>query len=248
MCNLETIPKIAGIYKLTNLVNGKIYIGKSVNLYVRTLQHRQEASRPARRSYPISKAIQKYGWDNFELVILETCPNLSKQDILLREAVWIEKYHSTDKEKGYNIAHHSNDCSGIVRSIETRILMSQIAKERCKKYHPWTGRRHSLETKTKMSQSAKERLKNGVSDITRNKISFASRLQNRENFKKQIKQIDRQTGQIIKIWNGIVDATISFGRPKNRSSAIWAACNNYVSPSNKQSSRKTAFGFYWDYV
>ena len=81
------------IYKITNCVNGKIYIG----LTTRTLELRwKEHCR--HNNQVIDKAIQKYGKDNFSLEILEEC-----SDELLdeREKYWIKDYDSF--KKGYNI-------------------------------------------------------------------------------------------------------------------------------------------------
>jgi len=55
--------KLGSIYSLTNKVNGKCYIGKTVNWSKRMSNHRTEArtGSPAR----IHAAIRKYGWENF---------------------------------------------------------------------------------------------------------------------------------------------------------------------------------------
>lgn len=56
------------IYKITNLINGKIYVGQTKRtLKARIYQHihRSESA--------ISLAIQKYGWENFKAEIIEEC-------------------------------------------------------------------------------------------------------------------------------------------------------------------------------
>lgn len=53
-----------GIYMITNKLDGKKYIGKSVRLHTRWNEHKRATSNTA-----ISKAIRKYGVDNFEFQV-----------------------------------------------------------------------------------------------------------------------------------------------------------------------------------
>lgn len=54
------------IYKITNALNGKMYIGKtSSTIEERWKEHRQEATRQSKKHRPLYSAIQKYGADNF---------------------------------------------------------------------------------------------------------------------------------------------------------------------------------------
>ena len=57
-----------GIYKITNKINGKIYIGQSNDIKRRFLEHTY------RDKLPIDIAIKKYGKENFSFEILEECP------------------------------------------------------------------------------------------------------------------------------------------------------------------------------
>ena len=85
------------VYMHKNKINGKIYIGQTKNL-------KDRWSRQGERYKGCSHfyaAIQKYGWDNFEHIILEK--NISEKDIEKKEQYWISFYHSNDKEKGYNL-------------------------------------------------------------------------------------------------------------------------------------------------
>lgn len=86
----------AGIYKITNLVSNKSYIGKSKNIEYRW---QQECTQHTHRA--ISIALDKYGKDLFKWEIIEIIP-LEKYDLLSneRERYWIQ-YYNTYKE-GYN--------------------------------------------------------------------------------------------------------------------------------------------------
>lgn len=67
--------KCTGIYKITNLLNKKVYIGQSKNIHIRIKEHLRSTIDPARKDYNVSIhcAIRKYGIDAFQLEILETC-------------------------------------------------------------------------------------------------------------------------------------------------------------------------------
>ena len=53
------------VYKFTNKVNGKIYIGKTINWKRRMCKHKSSAKKP---KYYFGRALRKYGFDNFEIV------------------------------------------------------------------------------------------------------------------------------------------------------------------------------------
>jgi len=79
------------IYKVTNRVNGKIYIGKD------------EASKPSYYGSGklIRRAIQLYGKDNFRKEIIEEVEG--RELLCKREIYWIAFYNSIDRKIGYNI-------------------------------------------------------------------------------------------------------------------------------------------------
>ena len=95
---------ICGIYKITNLVNGKIYIGESVDVHRRISQHkkigRSKNGYKRDKNKPLYRALKKYGIDNFSFEIIEKC---SSDDRFEREKYWISYYDCTTKSgKGYN--------------------------------------------------------------------------------------------------------------------------------------------------
>ena len=84
----------AGIYKITNLINNKVYIGQSQDIETRWQTH----CRPSSCSV-IANAIRKYGKNNFSFEILEKC---SIDDLDDREEYYMHKYNSI-VPNGYNI-------------------------------------------------------------------------------------------------------------------------------------------------
>ena len=92
MNHWDTVKKVRGIYKVTNKINGKVYIGQSVDIGRRWRQHMT-----AEDDIYFHKAIQKYGVDNFIWEVIEKC---KKSELDERESYWIEYYDSYNK--GYN--------------------------------------------------------------------------------------------------------------------------------------------------
>lgn len=89
-----------GIYKITNLVNQKSYIGQSRRIEVRWKEE-QAASQNVNSvayNYLLSRAFRKYGLDNFSFEIIEVC---NKEELNDREKYWIKYYHSFGSD-GYN--------------------------------------------------------------------------------------------------------------------------------------------------
>ena len=85
------------IYQITNIVNGKIYIGQTCDLKRRLFEHKCCKNKKT----IISKAVRKYGWENFEIKILEKC---KKSIVNVREIYYIKKYKSLSKYGlGYNM-------------------------------------------------------------------------------------------------------------------------------------------------
>lgn len=88
-----------GIYKITNLINKKCYIGCSKNIEHRWISHKSESilENNPQYNYSIHKAFRKYGLDNFSFEIIE----LTSEDLLFQqEKYWINYYNSYNE--GYN--------------------------------------------------------------------------------------------------------------------------------------------------
>ena len=88
-----------GIYKITNKVNGKVYIGQSDNIERRWKNHKKDAFWPNSHvyNYPLYRAMRKYGLDNFLFEILEKC---KKEELNQKEVSYIAQYDSF--RNGYN--------------------------------------------------------------------------------------------------------------------------------------------------
>lgn len=137
------------IYKTTNLINGKFYVGKD------------EKNNPDYygSGLILNKAIEKYGKENFTKEILETC--LSKEELNEREIYWISKLNATID--GYNIA--LGGAGGDTYSMNPNL--HNIKEKLTGENNHFYGRKHSEETKRKISESqiGREAWNKGKKDI-----------------------------------------------------------------------------------
>lgn len=95
--NLVYSERLIGIYKITNEVNGNIYIGQSVNLITRLISHRNNYKNPKLEGKALYKAIKKHGLENFSIEILEICSINELNDF---EKLYIEIHQAYTN--GYN--------------------------------------------------------------------------------------------------------------------------------------------------
>lgn len=86
------------IYKHTNLINGKVYIGQTCQLPEKRFGKNGNGYKGCRYFY---NAIECYGWNNFKHEILENNLSHEKADIL--EQQYIKKYKSNNPDYGYNL-------------------------------------------------------------------------------------------------------------------------------------------------
>lgn len=92
------------IYKVTNKINGKIYIGQTVNFERRKRDHIYASKKIKSKGEVFHKAIHKYGEDNFEWEIIDNCK--TPEDATMLESKYIIEYNSCisfDKSNGYNV-------------------------------------------------------------------------------------------------------------------------------------------------
>lgn len=114
---------MALIYKITNLINNKIYIGKTKrDLNTRWLEHCRDAKNYQENNNPLHAAIKKYGKENFIYEILED--NISEQELNEREKYYIKYYNSKSHDLGYNVTDGGD--GGQTSSILTAEVVNEI--------------------------------------------------------------------------------------------------------------------------
>lgn len=92
-----------GIYKITNKINGKTYIGQSVNIKQRWAEHKANLRNNKHENPYLQNAWNKYGENNFTFKVIEECEQSELDD---KEIYWISEYCSYkdfENSKGYNM-------------------------------------------------------------------------------------------------------------------------------------------------
>lgn len=218
------------VYKITNNINGKMYIGKTqyADANKRWKEHLSDAKKSKNANRPIYKAINKYGPENFTF---ETIYEHSEPECLsLMEKQYIEQfrtyvgyvdcngYNATlggDGKSYLNLDHadvarvHLENCCDLRKTAESFGVDSGTIKKILQYYNiPWKS--HEIITQ-----------------------------QNAASYHNGIYQIDINTLEILNIFNTVKEANIYFGK-KPSSSNIGNACHKYNGVYK-------AYGYYWCY-
>lgn len=137
--------RIPVIYKITNLVNEKIYIGSAKSLYRRHSEYKRVESPKYKASRPIEHAIKRDGFKSFVFEIVEEVDDVAM--LIEREQYWIDALKPFDPKIGYNMCRVANSTIGLKYSDETKLKISEKAR----------GRKASGDTRKKLSESLRMR-------------------------------------------------------------------------------------------
>ena len=137
------------IYLTTCLVNGKIYIG----------QHEISKNKQNNKEYLGSgtlfkRALEKYGKENFKRKILKLC--FTEHELTIWEHVYIKKYHSQDKNIGYNIASGNVNTSDY-NPTKLPEVRKKISKTKTGQISSFKGKKHSEISRKRLSVSTSKR-------------------------------------------------------------------------------------------
>ena len=108
-----------GIYKITNKINGMVYVGQSVHIKRRFQEHIKKSS----NSQKIDQAINEFGKEAFNFEIIEEC---QKTELDAKENYWIQYYNSI-YPNGYNIVENNITIHTLYRT--NKIDVENIQKD-----------------------------------------------------------------------------------------------------------------------
>lgn len=170
------------IYKVINLINGKVYIGLTVEtLSIRKSKHIWDANRGSNQYF--HNALRKYGVENFKWEIIKVCKDI---DELNEQEVYYIAFYNTQKD-GYNLTAGGNGKVGFKPSKATTEKMRQAK----------LGKHLSDETKMRMKTARIEYCKNNpTSEETKEKLRQISL-----NMSDETKEKIRQANLGEKHWN-----------------------------------------------
>ncbi|WP_186321347.1 homing endonuclease associated repeat-containing protein [Bacillus sp. FJAT-22090] len=116
----------AGIYKIENLENGKVYIGQSRDIFKRIVTHKNELLKNNHSNSHLQKSWNRYGAKCFIFEIIEYC---SISDLYSCENKWVLYYNSYDSLFGYNKTIPNQDATSFTHSKEVRERISENTKK-----------------------------------------------------------------------------------------------------------------------
>lgn len=134
---------MVGIYKITSIISGKVYIGQSWDIHKRMLVHKCCSINGVPH---LTSSIKKYGWQNHIHEVIHELPNDVEQSVLdTYEQLYMDAYRYCNivlmncKEAGSNGRQHID------------VIKNRVAKN--------TGQKRTEATKIQMSESAKKVIK-----------------------------------------------------------------------------------------
>jgi hypothetical protein len=159
------------VYLITNTVNGKVYVGQTVQpIIVRWRQHCGQA-KSGRKAYPLYLAMQKYGLSAFSVSVI--CYAQSQAELNQMELDFIKLHNSADRSHGYNLKGGGDSIGRHAMVTRAKISAARLGRTGT----PWTARqrsearerfelngspmrgyRHSPESRKKMSDGMKGRI------------------------------------------------------------------------------------------
>lgn len=219
------------IYKITNLINGKIYIGKDEG-------NRSDYMGSGKL---IQLAIKKYGLKNFQKEIVES---VNDRELLKeREIFWIDYYNATDKSLGYNIhvgghggdtmTHHP-DLSEIRKKVSNamkgRIITDAHKKSLCDSH--WSKKDNSVKDKISLALKGKpksEEHKRKLSEANKRISHVLSERAKLVNATRDVKWKEKQ--------RATVDAVVNMSKDEF---SLWMSTKSLYTKDGRKNSRIVA--------
>ena len=210
------------IYKITNKVNGKLYVGQtSLSLEERFKQHLQDSKKENIQHRPLYKAMQKYGPENFTIELLEETDNPNE-----REMYWIDKLDTYHSKNGYNASLGGEGKTLYPhKEILARLMQYPYPKDVAKEFGC------SVDTVLAVAKAAGLQVK--------------SKGYNNVNAPKKIRQFSKN-GDFIQVFESVSDAAKwceAVGACATANSGVRSHIGDVANGK-----RKTAYGYVWKYM
>ena len=216
----------------------KRYIGISC----KKIQYRWQNGEGYKNQPYFYRAIKKYGWDNFEHIIIAR--GLTEDEAKWLEVELIREWDTTNPNKGYNLTKGGDGCSGYKHTEESK---QKISKANSGRTSSMKGKQHTEETKRKMSENHADfsgdnnpNYGKHLSKETKEKISKTNGGKNNPNAKKVIcittneifetmtegaRKYNCSVGHICNCCNGKLK---SCGKLEDGTPLIWMYYKNYL--------------------
>lgn len=209
---------MAYIYKITNKINNKLYIGKTYSsLQSRWNEHKKSVGKIQYSKRPLYEAIRKYGIENFEISLIEETENPEE-----KETYYIQQYRTYvgfEDCNGYNATLGGD---GKKYSFSEKEEVEELIKL-------YNEKLTTLEI-SKILEYSPETINSKL-----NELGFDT--SKRRNFRKPVYQLDKKTNTIIAEFESVEAAALALGA-KEYKSHIFHVCGG---------KRKSAYGYKWKY-
>lgn len=159
------------IYTFKNKTNGKMYVGQTCRSLEERVGEHLRHSKTA-----ISKALIKYGIENFECEVIDTAETMDELND--KEVYWISKLE-TLAPNGYNLCLGGGNTLGYKHKEESRKKMS-LSKSGMfiGENNPFYGKKHTEETKAKMRKAWTESRKEELREMVKNRNTHTVKVRN----------------------------------------------------------------------
>ena len=240
-----------GIYSITNLLNGKVYVGQSKDIGMRWKRHQSGID----KHMVISKAMAKHGAKSFSFSILEECPTSRLNE---REMYWIAKFGCLAPD-GYNCT--SGGKAATRCSLDTRQRMSMAQKGRVitdearkKIAKALLGTKHGADSSAKKSEALKKSWNDPlvrerrVSAMFGRKVAIETRQAiAKTNTGKKRTAETRKALSVSHGCNGVVRSDgVVFDSVSDAARAVGGATTNISKAISGK--RKSAYGFTYEFI
>lgn len=214
------------IYRITNTVNSKSYVGLTSRSVRQRWTEHQRATRKG-SNLPLHNAFRKYGPDSFTIEVIEKCDSLEL--LREREQHWIRELGTFGG--GYNATAGGDGSTGHAVTDEHKKILSEAhqGNQHAKGY------RHSDEARKRIGETSKAR--DAIGSKTRGKkLSKLQVDRSRRGHFKPVVQCDLEWNAISVFEGTIVAAKTMTNNVKNGKSGIGRCCKE---------PQRTAFGYRW---
>lgn len=178
---------ISGIYTIVNNIDGKIYVGESMDVKDRIRCHKKDLKTRKHANKHLQNSFDKYGLDSFSFELLEECDIIFLKS---QENYWCNLLDSHNKNRGYNIkSTHPDGIQQHTKESREKLRISNLITYQ------------KEEVKTRHRQSILDYYANNVS-YWKNRIKSKNHIQNIQKAKTGfIKKISKPVIQIDKVNN-----------------------------------------------
>lgn len=216
----------ACVYLMVNRLNGMIYVGQASNLI-----NRYKAHKRFKHGQRLKEAIQTHGFETFDWYVLEKIEAETKEKLkeLLtqREQYYLDLLRPYEPSIGYNICLAADSTLGYKHTESTKQHLCQAFSKR-----DFNGSKNPMYGKPR-----EQSVKDAVSRANKGKVTQ----------RRPIKQLDKTTGEVIKLWGSVAEASAAIGISITHIAAAARGHKRWIERYQKWYCTNTAGGYKWVY-